>query len=648
MAEDQYRQSFLSFLQTKFLESVQRSINPPFSFVIGSSGLGKTQLAFSLYEERVIYVPVSTCTGQLIYAYFSNFYVYLRECILKDLKTLTVRNMKISVSSCSMADVSMENIRNASVFGFNSFTAGFLIECLTSMKHDGGHWAGSYDISRLPDFYYTEAPLAKLLEVSEHIVFILDEFYAENLEKVIITFLRNLLRLCRFRVVVMGTHCCAANMFSKVVANSSQGSVSYQDGAIWCYIWHALPKSSPKMHLEIEGIGRRLASVYPALQNTIATLLHLVDTERPLIAHYLKKFFVKNLSLNEKAVLSSPVAFFDAFVDFLRDGIFYKKPSLVPLRHAYNFNYWFSVDSGAQKLKLVLVNSHFAVFSQNNAGAHFLTAYIRPNHGSLYVDYAYRTELFDFCFSTFRSFKDETLLRMALMGYKNVHWDLKGVSFATLFKESCEVKRNPLSQQHKLLLKRDGDALESMMRLAIVQSTHAKGLFGVTFYDFLVRLCQNIYSPNFSRIQSFYFNNQHPGDLQEISISEMSTFQERIPFLGAIGAEWHSKMIDWAVANGVMLGTAMAPEDRIMTDMLSENVTFGVLGDFEDDAKHDREFLDDELPTSILESIPNRPFKDAGKPSLRVKRVFAMESKNWNRPLGNPQLSCIFLKNVLD
>ena len=46
-----------------------------------------------------------------------------------------------------------------------------------------------------------------------------------------------------------------------------------------------------------------------------------------------------------------------------------------------------------------------------------------------------------------------------------------------------------------------------------------------------------------------------------------------------------SKMIDCDVENSVILGTAVTSEDKVTTDMLSENVTFDVLEHFEDDAQ---------------------------------------------------------------
>lgn len=44
-------------------------------------------------------------------------------------------------------------------------------------------------------------------------------------------------------------------------------------------------------------------------------------------------------------------------------------------------------------------------------------------------------------------------------------------------------------------------------------------------------------------------------------------------------------MIDCDVENSVILGTAVTSEDKVTTDMLSENVTFDVLEHFEDDAQ---------------------------------------------------------------
>ena len=82
-----------------------------------------------------------------------------------------------------------------------------------------------------------------------------------------------------------------------------------------------------------------------------------------------------------------------------------------------------------------------------------------------------------------------------------------------------------------------------------------------------------------------------------------------------------SKMIDWDVENGVILGTAVTSEDKVTTDMLSENATFDILEHFEDDAQ------------PILQTINHRfsllnLLKDAGEPSIWLKRIFATAANN--------------------
>ena len=57
--------SFNKFLDAEFLMSSARDI-PPFTFILASSGTGKTQLPFALRGRKVLYLPLFSLLGTLL------------------------------------------------------------------------------------------------------------------------------------------------------------------------------------------------------------------------------------------------------------------------------------------------------------------------------------------------------------------------------------------------------------------------------------------------------------------------------------------------------------------------------------------------------------------------------------------------------
>ena len=216
-----------------------RAAVPAFCFVLTSSGFGKTQLAFSIFELPVIYL---TCpyggarNQQNIYDYFWSLSALMKKCVSLDITKLLVKGgdqikhkERLALFSTSKL---IEHLENNEEF----FTLRFFDWLFCQIKGK----CGVLDPREL-----TSSRIIKPISVGcftpnrESIVF-LDEFYGlSDEDNYSLAFLRNILRLLKIRTTVMGTNTSAYNLFT----NSSRFSGS-DDRPPWVYIWSSLPAYS--------------------------------------------------------------------------------------------------------------------------------------------------------------------------------------------------------------------------------------------------------------------------------------------------------------------------------------------------------------------------------------------------------------------
>jgi hypothetical protein len=633
LTNDPYRLAFVTFLKGKFQNQVKKNHRPPFVFVIASSGIGKTQLAFSLFEFRVLYIPlVYNSDSQKIYNYFAGFWDQLRNAILLDRRSnALVLNQ--------LEDVSLAKLMFLIQSRKLSYTAGFLIAAMSFMKGDNT-WNGVYDVSKLPSkFEYTAEPLNELNNVSStesDIIIVLDEFFAAKYtDSVSLAFLRNIFRACRFTVVIMGTHSNALNMVTKSAGVSSIGSGSDIPDPTWCYVWHALPETSEKLRTSIQKISYEIAMKFPSLEDTLETLNSLIATERPLIAQYLMKFLSQ--ILDTKKEYSRPVDLMDDFILYVSQALLIKKAVLKPTMGTFYWNYAFGIDIQPSKMSFLSINSHFSVLNANewlNAlESNFVKTYLLFGDSEVSVDFMQNRKFTDSCFASFRPFREETILRLALTGYKFSLWDSGSNCFMKLFYSSCALRLNQLVLQ-KALVGRDGDCYESMMRLCVMQASHANGVFGSTLREFLVAIGRNLYSVDLKKLKIVCYGKNGSSLLFQL-------LDYRIPFLGPVGATWNPVMANWARKHKVYLANLEAPPDKFMTDMLTQEIV--TISDFEEPILSSTVSFPNLHPCFARKEFSN---SKSSISSLRIPRVLQMECKNWNRAVGNPQLHSIFLKNI--
>jgi len=216
----------------------------PFGIAVGSSGIGKTQLAFTLFRRfQCIYL----CFGssQPVYRYYESVYETLQDCIQRDLEDL---------------DLHLEETYfYASKFGYEAnskcigskktFTAGFfkvLYECLNDKYDHRLNWMKKLkgkNISRClcSEIKAKQCSLVIIDEVPSNLV---NEYCNTNEKKMsikytregfIVFFLRNLIR--QFAIpIFMGTHTSTWNMVEIGV-----GSRDETDTSPWCLLISKFP-----------------------------------------------------------------------------------------------------------------------------------------------------------------------------------------------------------------------------------------------------------------------------------------------------------------------------------------------------------------------------------------------------------------------
>ena len=507
----------------------------PFIFIAASTGFGKTQFAFAL-KEPILYIPCiekSSLDTQHVYSYFLPLSEAIFKAVDLDLKALKAETLD---------DVSMNSLPSAS-----SFTKGLISSLIQFMA--GKEWIGPLDPYDIEELRF-EA-VAEIGKGTHQPILILDEFYDETPRgKLKLAYLRNILRQCKFKVIVMGTHCSAVNLFSAATRNSSRETKLN----VWCFLWHRLPKRSPDLGKAISSSSTRLSTVASGLDDTLGVLLKLISTERPLVQKIYLAFLEETLSSSLTGY--TPVSFFSKFITYLYDQISTKKPSICLDNGGVRVAFAFSVDCMKEPSHLGYLNSHFAII-----GCHsFLKAEsdmylpIFVTGRKLYLDAQSSLRLKNLCGARFRPFEEETCLRIALMGWKNKNWDLLPYDcFGDLYVEDCD-KSNP-ALDHRDVAIRDGALMESLTRLCILQATHSEGFDGANLLHFCTRFYHNYFSVRISKCTS--------------NLAPCSSIYAKVPFFGPIGGEWHPDMAAWAKRHDVPLGAVIAPPDKFMTDMLS-------------------------------------------------------------------------------
>ena len=197
----------------------------PFIFIEGSSGMGKTQMAFNLRAAgvKLVYFLASESQGQRIYKYHANISDAFIGSIRKDLDTL-------NVDSKRRFNASVDNFRSigedVSLYSFGFIKA--MITQQTSFKPITKKELIGY-LNNNPD--------------SRNCVFFVDEFPFEvsidrtNSNATELRFYRNIFRYFQLILIIAATNSTAKNLFLNTKC-SREGEQAYK----FCYIVTELPK----------------------------------------------------------------------------------------------------------------------------------------------------------------------------------------------------------------------------------------------------------------------------------------------------------------------------------------------------------------------------------------------------------------------
>jgi uridine kinase len=302
----------------------------PFISISSSSGTGKTQSAFTIYEAfkenaDVFYFVVSPLdeNSQTIYRVFEEPSKLLMKCVYADLELI---KSKASGIRDAHLPLSISDLKNMKLYSY-----GFIDALLRR------GFSCTDSICILPT---SNTNISNLLKERNAVV-ILDEFMPFNDENIgYLRLLRNVVRSVYFKVVCMGTHSATSNLIE--FAKQSRSNVHP-----WCFLFTKLPDVTLKI--------AQFCSLNPAL-NAIA------QHSRPLFVEAMEMFLHdEKFSGNSEITIN----FIDSLLNFVNKYVLHRKP--IHKNEAGLFlNACYEADQNLEMLSLnPLVNFHFAILDLN-------------------------------------------------------------------------------------------------------------------------------------------------------------------------------------------------------------------------------------------------------------------------------------------
>ena len=457
----------------------------PHVFLEGSSGSGKSQMAFSIQanmrESRQLYYFLFSPPGtgsQQIYLNFSDISGLFSKCCLADADSY---DTDAGSPSCSL------------LFSKNLYVFGFIYELLST-----GITGQDVNITRKKGSDIRELLIQKGI-ASERPIFILDEcidIEEKTFKK--IRFVRNCFRSLGFGMVMLGTDSRAAKLI-QTTGTHSRGAVPIP----WCFIFG----SYPAVQLDLLDHPDKSPNwIKPILQNS-----------RPLFSRLVAEQAANGLDEFDgvmEAVFTNLVAVKPIFGDhFGRLG---------QLRLFHNAHFSLR-DFSSQSTPLI--HSHFAQLAGEENVTLMSNGFLSTEESS------WRPS------SVFPKVEGDVLLYLLLMGgkgYPACRFKKKMVPYAHFL---MQTKSDPDFRSHILDFSNaeqssnDGMFLESLLCATVCLASHCKGFSGVDFKSFLSNLVYQLQADNIN-----------PEDIS-IDDSELLYNQiplNRIPFLSPPNQEWPS------------------------------------------------------------------------------------------------------------
>jgi hypothetical protein len=539
----------------------------PFAAVEGSSGMGKTQLAFSLGPMGRPYFYWTATTSvrtQPIYRNFQSISAAFDGCVRKDI--ISYKRFQQDCEPNATQSLLASNFwrsRDLWTFGF----LHILLKKHLSTKQKNGM------------IYYPKAEL-KIMRCSlknlkkcineftgdmQVPIFILDEMAEYKKDKLYATFCRDLFRVCCLLVVVMGTDSKIANMIGDGMQSRS-----------FRHKWLCLITKFPVFVSHLA--DQEQIDTWKELTDRFSCLSNIAKQSRGLFSKCFIEYCVNHWESEWNLARKDLDSDEQAFCMVLNKSLEHVGKSIREWKcimnmenkeavesHAYAVSYS-NVDyngndreskakrrklnSGRQEAKTIVMNNHFANLERSD----IIDVYV-DNSGFL-VD---KTKWSPKCY--FPQVENDLLLYLAVLGCRNcpVFFDLlTNTDYST--RHILEMFEKVPMHENVNEVSRSGSYLENMLAIGVVTCSRRNGVEGIALDEFMEYFLGE-FSEHDAKKKKLTFGTKN------VSISSFCKTLEaqKIPFLTPVNGAWPRFLKS---LNGCFFGDLVRPPRQSMCDLL--------------------------------------------------------------------------------
>jgi len=545
----------------------------PFMFLEGSSGTGKTQMAFNMMAQLrnkrltcfLLFGKVKD-RDQTIYQNFKNIAAVWNDCVDEDLKSRDIAQSP-----------NIGTLQSKPLFVF-----GFICQILPKLVEKSQiDWifSGTKETMEIePKFESDVTATLEILKLKEKPVFFVDKCVVElgDLNRKAtnqrLRFVRNVFRAVDFGIVLLGTDSRVTSIVQSQ-GRSNRGAEPYD----WCHVICEYPRVHLSENMKTHQFGA------------------IMENSRPYFAYLFQKTMETFKNQGKEIALDSILG--DVFNKVLSSKTFFRNIDgmLGQDRLFLNAHVKLSpVSDEEPPLPAALIHRHFAqLLDRNN--------FCLDSSGCSNLD---GTQVWKPC-SLFPNVDEDILLYLLLMGGKD-RWpfldqDRKRLpygQFVCLLNDDPTVKKYRSVKGNPLQSSNDGMFLEALLSTTVCTASHANGVTGIGFYDFMKHLMWNLQVESISIDQC---------EVEKIEVLNLEHFI--IPFLSPPNQNWPEYLLkDKSIFSGGFLRRATN------TDQVDLITDFGLYGEAKD-----------YLNKLNLTTIKNIITRISGKCDARVHLVYTRQ-----------------------
>lgn len=432
------------------------SSDPPFLFLEGSSGSGKTQMGFTIKAKigqiRQVYYFLFEPPGpsaQQIYLNFAEISRLFTKCCSADKDVYSTEATSPTCGSLSNQQL---------------YVYGFLYELL----NEGASKSSVRIISK------TGKDVLKLMRAKRihqnRPVFILDECIVtteEHLKK--LRFVRNCFRSLGLGLVMLGTDSSAAKLPSTI-----GGSSRTDTPRVWCHVIGKFPVSR--------------VSLLGLPESPLPWLQYILVKSRPLFAQLVADNLKKRPSSDFDQLMK------DVFTDLVNVKKIFGNHhgKLGQLRLFQNAHY--PLEDWEDDSSTPLIHSHFAQLNGDQKNFELMNNGCIKNNDEIWKPS-----------SAFPKVEDDILLYLLLMGGKHhPAFRLNGITvpyshFLMNIKGDTDYRSHILDVSNAVQVNNDGMFLESLLCTTVCLASHSNGVKGIGLNKFLLNL---VYQLQIDKLES--------------------------------------------------------------------------------------------------------------------------------------------------